>query len=814
MGLEYLPLTILIQLPAVKLSNFLYLSLMAFCLLRLNFPAFSQDIQVSGTIKDASTGEKLSGATIYLLENKQGITSNEYGFYSLRIPVKDTLTLILSYVGYHTIQKKLFLERSQTIDFNLTPGVDLHEIEITANSIVPIEKRTEMSVLHIPMQQIKMLPALGGEPDILKAFQLMPGVKQGNEGSSALLVRGGSQEQNLIIIDDIPLYYVNHLGGFVSIFNYNALKDATLYKGGFPARYGGRLSSVLNVQMKEGNAVKTGGNVQIGLLNASFMVEGPIKKNKTSYLISFRRFLYDLLTRPITSITFNNVSAGYYFYDVNAKINHKLGDKDWLYLSFYGGNDKVFVNAKDKSDNLKYKTQSSTQWGNIALGLRWNHHFNNRFFGNITTAFTQYRYVGKVNSQIKKTNINEENQYKFYSGIRDFSTKADFEFYLNNNFKIFFGVGSVFHNFKPGVTSFSSSKNSLNADTLIGNYKTRSLENDIYFENIINITRNVNTNIGFRLTQYYENGKNYIIPEPRILVNFRITNNSSLKASYSLMSQPVHLLTNDGTGMPSDLWMPSTSNVKPEESQQVALGFAKTTRNKLIEISVEAYYKKMKNLIAYKAGLNYQNLSENWENKIEKDGIGTSYGIEILAQKVLGKTTGWIGYTLSKSDRQFSNLNYGKVYPYKYDRRHEINIVVTHKIKDNIELSITWTYATGNAITLATGKYRLYSYDEFFPPEVPTYDQEYEILKFREKNAYRMRAFHKLDIGANFRKKKKNGVRTWSVSIYNVYNRQNPYYYYYERVPSQNYSTQSNKLVLKQLSLFPFIPSFSYSFSF
>lgn len=813
MVLEFLPLIILLQLLVVKPVNLLFASLFIISLLGLNNHCFSQDLQISGIIKDASTGEKLPGATLYLLQNKQGTTSNEYGFYSLRIPAKDTVTVILSYVGFHTIEKKLFLEKNQVMDFNLVSGVDLNDVEIIANSIIPIEQRTEMSVLHIPVQQIKMLPALGGEPDILKAFQLMPGVKQGNEGSSALLVRGGSPEQNLIIIDDIPLYYVNHLGGFISIFNINALQDATLYKGGFPARYGGRLSSVMNIKLKEGNSMKTGGNFQIGLLTASFLLEGPIKKNKTSYLISARRFLYDLLTRPASRFAFDYVTAGYYFYDINAKVNHKVGDKDWLYLSFYTGNDKVFVNTNDKSDNYQYKSKSSTQWGNIALGFRWNHHFNSRIFSNITAAYTQYRYVGKVNSQIEKTSANEENQYQFYSGIRDYSLKADFEFYLNNNYKIFFGAGSVFHEFKPGITSFSNNINKVINDTLIGDYRTYSLENDVYVENIINITPTINTNIGFRLSHYYVEDKDYIIPEPRILVNLQISISSSIKASYSLMSQSVHLLTNDGTGMPSDLWMPSTANVKPEISQQVAIGFAKTIKNKLIELSVEVYYKNMKNLIAYKAGSGYQNLSENWENRIEQDGVGTAYGLEFLAQKVLGKTTGWIAYTLSKTERQFTNLNYGKTYPYKYDRRNEVSIIITHKIRENIDLSLAWTYASGNAITLATSKYRFYSSEEFYNQQMPGYDEEEEILVFSEKNAYRMQPFHKLDIGANFRKQKKRGVRTWSVSIYNVYNRQNPYYYYYESVHSP-YLNQPDNLVLKKLSLFPILPSVSYNFSF
>lgn len=772
---------------------------------------FSQNVTLSGYINDTETGERLLGANIYDLGSKSGTVSNNYGFYSLQLPKSKKTTLVISYLGYATIKEEIYPTESQKLDFFLlSENYMLDEVELTATKEIPIQKRNEIGVLTIPVEQIEMLPALGGEVDVLKALQLMPGVQSGNEGSSGLYVRGGSPDQNLVLLDDVPMYYVNHLGGFVSTFNIDAISNVKLIKGGFPARYGGRLSSILDIRMKDGNMKEFEGSGMIGMVAAKLALQGPIKKDTTSYMISARRMLYDLLTRPLSKMAFNGVSLGYTFYDFNAKINHKFSDNDRLFLSTYLGNDRSVIRKKGE-DNFK----SALAWGNNLVALRWNHLYNQKLFSNVTLSYTRYRFLTESEGEFTNNGENFKSSRKFLSGIYDIGAKADFEYFASTIYKLKFGGNSIYHTFKPGATTNRQSTNGQRTlDNTVGDLDIFAWENSAYFENEIKIGERINTNLGFRGSVYHVNGKDYVSLEPRALASYLISDAMSIKAGYSRMQQNVHLLTNSGVGLPTDLWVPATDKVAPQTSQQWSLGIARSVKDGIYELSAEAYYKNMRNLIEYKEGASFLGTTPNWENLVESGGDGTSYGLELLLQKKEGRTTGWIGYTWSKTDRKFANINDGKAFPYRYDRRHDASIVVAHRFNKKVDMSATWVYGTGAAFTLPLGKYDIIdeSEDSYFGD-----DGFSEVYIYGERNANRMRAYHRLDVGVNFRKKKKWGERTLNISIYNVYNRQNPYFYFVdgeEKRDAEGNFDGYESTFLSQQSLFPILPSISYGFRF
>jgi hypothetical protein len=762
---------------------------------------FAQNITVSGYIEDMQTGERLIGASVFEALSKTGTTSNSYGFFSISFTQGDSVRLFFSYVGYETFEITAILKENKQLNIKLKPNLMLNEVVITASQDIPIEQKTEMSIVSIPIKQVKLLPSLGGESDVLKAIQLMPGVQSGNEGTSGLYVRGGSPDQNLMVLDDVPLYYVNHLGGLVSIFNTDAISNINLIKGGFPARYGNRLSSVMDIRMKDGNLKEVKCNAMIGMVASKISIEGPIKQDTSSYIISFRRFMYDLITRPLSKIVFDKVSAGYTFYDFNAKFNYKLSDNDRLYLSVYSGKDKMTIKMKDNSDNSKYMNRSSLGWGNNLIAVRWNHLFNTKLFSNTTISYSQYKYNTEFENN-NKTGTDKETIFnRFTSGINDLAIKFDIEYYHSTKYKLVFGANSIYHTFIPGSEKFKHNTNSSAiTDTIFGNYSLHALDNAIYIENIFQLGKGFSINAGVRFSHYYVEDTNFVNLEPRILVNCSAGENNSIKASYSQMYQNIHLLTSSGTGMPTDLWLPATKNVIPQKSTQYALGAASTRKfyNQNYEISIEFFYKELQNLIAYKTGANVFGSTVDWQDKIEKNGKGASKGIELLINKKTGKITGWIGYTYSKTTRQFENINDGISYLFKYDRPHDISIVVMHNLNKNINFSLTWVYGTGNAITLPVSAY-----------SIMTETGLEQIYVYEGINTFRMRDYHKMDIGFNFNKEKKWGTRTWSISVYNLYNRKNPYYYFFEKK-----SNNSDEVVLKQLSMFPIMPSVSYSISF
>lgn len=760
-------------------------------------------VTISGTIYEKGSRELLPSASVYSLHQKKGTSSNNYGYYSLTLDT-GKIDLVILFAGYNkfTFTKKLY--RDTTINVILDPETELEEVVIKAGDNEKESDKTQMSSIDIPIEQIKKIPALLGEKDVLKVIQLLPGVQKGSEGSSGLYVRGGGPDQNLIILDDAPVYNAYHLFGFFSLFNGDALKSVEITKGGFPARFGGRLSSVLEMQMKDGNKEKLTGEVGIGFVSSRFTLEGPIKKGKSSFLVSGRRTYIDALIYPLLPA---DRKAGYFFYDFNAKANFELNAKNRIFVSSYFGKDKFYA----RFDGYSGTDKSTINWGNATGTFRWNHIFNHKVFANASVIFTNYR----LGIGFKTTNKTDNTYYEFdyRSGIRDLGIKYDVDIFAHANHHIKTGLVSTWHYFTPSATVISSSFTPDNARKVT---PVSTLENGIYVEDDWTISSRIKANIGIRGSHFLVENKNYIFPEPRAAIRYSINDELSVKVGYSLMNQYLHLLSNTGLGLPTDLWVPATARVKPLQSHQIAGGIAKDFGKTGMLLTVEGYWKNMNNVLGYKDGASFLFVGEedqqanDWQNNVTA-GQGHSYGAEILLQKKKGKWNGWIGYTLSWTTLQFDSLNFGKPFFAKYDRRHDLSVVGIYQLTDNISISATWVYGTGNAITLPKAEYNALPHDLYGAsnPGGSPFSSGYFVSDYGEKNDFRMAAYHRADIGAQFTKKKKNRERIFEVSIYNVYNRKNPFFYYVGTS-----ETNHTKRVLKQVSLFPIIPSVSWTVKF
>lgn len=781
----------------------------------------AQQFSLSGYIRDQASGENLINANIYESNSLTGTISNEYGFYSLSLP-KGKHTVTFSYIGYQKQTIELNITKDTTLNIGLELMTELEEIKVYGNEVSKVE-RTQMSMAEIPTSTLTKIPVLFGEPDVLKVIQLLPGVQSGAEGTSGIYVRGGGPDQNLFLLDGVPVYNANHLFGFFSVFNPSAVNSVKLYKGGFPARFGGRLSSVIDIRMKEGNMKEFKGEFSIGLISSRFSVEGPIKKDKTSFILSGRRTYIDLLARPVIKIANksderSNYMGGYYFYDLNAKINHIFSEKSRLYFSSYMGLDKAYTTEEsyyvDEHIRFNEKYENQLRWGNITNALRWNYVFSPKLFSNATLTFSNYKF--NVGEEARKLNTLEntrvEDVFDYNSGIKDFAAKIDFDYFPSKSHSIKFGLENIFHTFSPGVNhiKYTDGENlEESADTIYGNSNVQANEFRLYAEDIIELSPRLKANIGGHFSLFSVQGKTYSSFEPRVSLRFLGSEKWSLKASYAKMSQYIHLLTTSTISLPTDLWLPATKNVKPQTSHQWALGgIYKLPKG--FDLSVEFFYKTMNNLIEYKEGASFFGIGDSWETKIET-GKGWAYGMEVLLEKNIGKTTGWIGYTLSKSDRQFENISFGEVFPAKYDRRHDISIALTHKFNERIDIGASWVFGTGDATTLALQKYS----SGYYSGSHGLSGIEY----YGGRNNYRMPAYHRLDVSVNFNKQKKHGIRTWTLGVYNAYSRQNPFYLYwgYNTVGGYNengWYYEDSKRALKQISLFPLIPSISYTFKF
>ena len=765
----------------------------------ISFPALGQkkNHTISGYIKEKGSGELLIGVNIYIKGTQIGTVSNNYGFYSLSLPPQD-LELTYSYVGFQTIVHKFKLSKDTVINIHLASSIELSEVEIVGNR-EGISDQAEMSVIKIPINQMKQVPALLGERDVFKVLQLMPGVRSGSEASAGLYVRGGGPDQNLIILDDATVYNAMHLFGFFSVFNGDAIKSVELTKGGFPAEYGGRLSSVVDIRLKDGNKNKYGGEASIGLLSSRLLLEGPIVKDKSSFIISGRRTYADVILKPLMSLENSNEDIGYYFYDLNAKLNYEISEKDKIYLSGYFGRDKFF----DEYEYNHSETKNKLYWENATATLRWNHLFSNKLFSNTSLIYSNYNFVIHLWEKYDQ----DEFSLKYTSGIRDFSLKEDLQWTPNRKHYIKMGFQITAHRFRPSAVVMKGS----NIDSENNTKELNSIETALYAQDEWRIGSLTKVNLGLRFSNFNYNKKSYYGLEPRVLISRMLTESMSIKASYTIMNQYVHLLTQSGIGLPTDLWVPATDRIGPQESQQVALGLAKDFYKKAFSVSIEGYYKSMSHIIAYKEGSSFLMLDDpfsskefNYEDNVTV-GDGWSTGVEFLIQRKVGKLTGWIGYTLSYTRNQFKELNFGKEFFPRHDRRHDVSIVGMYKLGKRFSFSATWVYGTGDAISLAQSQYQAVlpnnPYDK--------YSNYVTVDDFGERNSFRMAAYHRLDIGIQFHKKYKwGGEQIIEVAVYNVYNRKNAFYYY------SHWDNNKKENVLTQVSLFPVLPSISYYLKF
>ncbi len=789
--------------------------------------SYSQKYTISGYVQDAHTGEKLYGANIYDTKNYVGTYSNEYGFYSLTLPAVDSLSIAFSFIGYETQIFNLNLNSDQKINVELSSNLLLEEFVVTDKKSEELVNKTQMSVIDLPVKSLKNIPVLMGEADVLKTIQLLPGVQSGNEGTSGIYVRGGGPDQNLFLLDGVPVYNTAHLFGMFSVFNPDALSSVKLIKGGFPAQYGGRLSSVVDVKMKEGNMKELHGEGSVGLVAAKFTLEGPIKKDKTSFLVSGRRTYIDIIALPFLAIfknkeEFEKLRAGYNFFDANVKLNHIFNDKNRLFLSFYSGRDVAkfklneeytyqdphFVNYQDYIFTTNNENRFNLNWGNITSSLRWNHIFTNKLFSNTTLVYSNYKFNTKIGYQ-SQTNVmpmdtiinHEDAGFLYTSGIEDFGAKIDFDYIPHHSHLVKFGVNYLYHRFKPGVNIINVIDNKDIYEYKAGNEFVNASEFFAYVQDNWDIARFLKANIGVHYSGFLVRNKYYQSIQPRATLNFLLNKRMSIKASYASMNQYIHLLTNSTIGLPTDLWVPTTDSIKPQLAHQFALGWNYNIDDNW-DISLEGFYKIMDNLLEYKEGASFMSINSGWEEKVLQ-GKGWSYGAEIFVRKNYGKLTGWIGYTLSWAYRQFDDINFGEKFPYRYDRRHDISIVASYKINDRINLNANWVFGTGNAVTLSSQVYEILqdNVDE---------DPYSTIQYYSSRNGYRMPAYHRLDFAANFSKQKSWGERIWTVGIYNVYNHLNAFVL----LPVDGYNNEGEEFGLKKVTLFPIIPYFSYSFKF
>jgi len=771
---------------------------------------FSQNITISGYVTDKQTGERLIGANIYNETTLKGATTNNYGFYSLTIP-EEKVKLACSFVGYEKQQVELGLHENRVLNFELqSNNNEMDEIVVQAKSANKVEQ-TQMSMISLPVQKIQKIPVILGEADVLKIIQLFPGVQSGTEGTSGIHVRGGGSDQNLYLIDGVPIYNTNHLLGFFSTFNSSAIKSINVYTGGFPARFGGRLSSVVDVRMNDGNVKELKGEITIGLISSKFTLEGPLVNDKTSFMVSARRTYADLIAKPILAYRNKNsdtkTSLDLFFYDINAKLSHKFSDKSKLYWSLYNGKDEFAQgeNSINSKDSIKNNNNMGMGWTNIVSSLHWNYLLSNKLFSNTSVSYSRFFFnieYSKIETYIKQ-DYTLENYYRYYSGIEDLAANIDFDYYPSHKHTVKFGCSATRHRYSPGVSVRKEDSRDNSKDTYANEFSA-------YIEDEFTSADLFSLNIGVRVALFNVENKNYFSPQPRILIRYTPFENIAIKASYSRMEQYMHLLSSSGLELPMDLWVPATADFEPPISDQLGAGTAFNFADGF-NFTVEGFYKNMRNLIEYKEGATFTGGGVNWEDIVEK-GIGWSYGAELLLEKTIGKTTGWLGYTWSKTEMQFNNINFGKAFPYRYDRRHNISMVVTHKFNESIDVSGTWVFNTGIATTVALSQYPLTA--------IPTYDPEqtYYVYNYKGRNGYRLPNYHRLDLGINLKKKKKHGIRTWSLSVYNVYSRSNAFMLTWKTDYNEDFLDENGKSIspkkLYILSIFPIIPSVSYSFKF
>lgn len=769
---------------------------------------------ISGNIIDDTSRETLIGANIYDNVTGLGTSANEYGFYSLTL-FEGEVDLRFSYIGYQSEGKQISLQGNKELNVSLKASKILDEVVVYSDKAQTGINATHMGAIDIPLAIMKSTPALLGEADIMKTIQMMPGVQAGTEGSAGVYVRGGGPDENLVLLDGVPLYNVDHMFGFFSVFTPESVKKVSLYKGSFPACFGGRLSSVIDVRTNDGDMRNYHGAVGIGLLSTKVQFEGPIVKDRTSFNISARRSYLDLAAKPFMK---GNDKFGYFFYDLNAKINHRFNDRSRLYLSVYNGKDKMDMEYNNEYSGYKSQDKIDLQWGNLMTALRWNYILSPKLFSNTTVAYTKYKFSvdSKTTEHILLNNIDNKYSSKYSSGIKDWAYNMDFDYHPLPKHHLKFGAGYLYHTFNPEVltSKIKSNESGSVADTTynsLSSTQTYAHEATLYLEDNFDIGSRFSINAGLHFSLFNIKNKTYSSIQPRLSVRYQLSRDFALKAAYTKMSQYIHLLSSYTITMPTDLWVPVTENIKPMRAHQYSLG-AYYTGFKGWELSTEVYYKDMNNILEYKDGASFLGASHNWEDKVEM-GKGRSFGIEFMAQKIVGNTTGWLAYTWAKSDRKFAEdgINNGKRFPYRYDRRHHVSLTLNHKFSEKIDVGASWEFYTGGTTTIAEEKTLIIR-----PNDIHYWSgDDWNGANYIEnRNNYRMPSSHRLNLGVNFNRKTKHGFRTLNISIHNIYNAMNPTFIYRDSKPVDGDYLGDEKAILKKITILPFIPSVSYIYKF
>lgn len=757
----------------------------------------AQSVTVSGYVEDIDSGERILGASIYISELEIGTVSNQYGFYSLTT-LPGAYSVMVSHIGYDTFELQLGLYSDTTVIINLDSRVvGLEDIEVTAKRENDLES-VQMSRHEIPIEDIEALPVILGEIDIQKTLQLLPGVQSGVEGSSGLYVRGGRPDQNLVLLDGLPLYNPNHLFGFFSVFNSSAMKKVELIKGGFPARYGGRLSSVVNYTMKEGNLKRFNGEASIGLLSSRGTVEGPIVKDRGSFLVAARRTYVDQILRPFQSGS--DERRGAMFYDLNLKANYVLSDNDRIYLSAYGGKDAFSYVRQDATGLIQDKDFGyDLGWWNRVGSLRWNRLIGDRIFANLLLGIIKYRFSSSTRRFLVKDDFTTQYNQFWDSKITDWTAKLDFEYFPNSRHYIRFGLEGTLHRFNPGSSLTRLDESGLPPVNLLsspsGSIKSREMS--LYFEDDMQLHSSLRVNAGIRISQYTSTDSEFRSIEPRMGLNIQIAQSTAVKASYARSKQYIHLLSNGGAAFPTDLWIPSMNGITPQSGYQIALGALRSINDGQYLFSLEGYLKEMEGLLEYQYGADaFEASFLTWPNAIEQ-GSGSAYGAELLIEKKTGALTGWLSYTLSRSTRRFEFLNLGESYPDGFDRLHDISVVAQYKLSEKTELSAVWVYGSGYPVWVPTGRY---------------FSTFYIIFDAGPVNAVRAPDYHRLDLSVSFKKNNTWGERIFQLGIYNAYNRRNPMFIY----PHTNRITCAPESApcFAQLSLLQLIPAISWRWIF
>ncbi|MCB0666233.1 MAG: TonB-dependent receptor [Saprospiraceae bacterium] len=737
---------------------------------------------ISGFISDDSNGEILIGVNLFVPELKIGTSTNEYGFYSLFVPESDSVELSIRFLGYQPLLLKIKIIQDLKLNLRLNPvETNLEAVIVKAENHRDNIDRPTMGTIELSTAKIKELPVILGEQDVLKVIQLLPGIKAGNEGTTGFFVRGGNADQNLIQLDEAVVYNPNHLFGLFSTFNANAINNVQLIKGGFPAQYGGRLSSILNINMREGNKRQLGVQGGIGMISSQLTVEGPIVRDKASFIISGRRTYFDWLIKPFLP---KSVSTDYRFYDLNAKTNWNISSKDRIYLSFFKGSDDAFYSQ----DGVQYNILLGNQTGT----LRWNHIYGSNLFVNTSLIFNRYE---------QNVAALQDNSFsKVFSGINDINLKTGLQYKPADSHELRAGLQVMHHQFKSLGDTRAQSPKIINPEVSKDSIPTKFFEEvALYLNDEITFDDYFSASLGMRAAAFIDKESNYIRLEPRLGFKVKINSSSSLKLSYSLMNQFLHLVPSSTAAVPTDIWIPSTRFTKPQQSQQAAIGYFKNFRDNSIETSIEAYYKKMNHQVLFKEG--NQLIKSLDADQFLTYGKGWSYGLEMFFNKKAGRLSGWIGYSLSWTFQKFPQLNFGKKFPFRYDRRHDLSLVGSYSISEKWSFSGTFVLSSGNTYTLPTGRIAVVGGGSIF---------EGNYFIYNSRNNARLNPFHRLNLSISRKNKhrlfRRSAASEWILSLYNVYSRQNPYFLYFDIDPL------TDQPRAKQISLLPLIPSIAYSF--